>query len=136
MLWTRIKQGDATVSGSPLGLTLNSGSNNVYTTQLGVRYNHRMYDKDDTLKGGWQAGLAWLHQGGDTGLPANLGSSLAPGAGNFDVKSTPLAGNSAVVQLGAYGRIHHNLIGYAGYQGTFGSSQKINAVNAGIGYQF
>lgn len=136
VLWTRIKEGDATVTGALPGLTLSSGSNNIYATQLGLRYNHRMYDKDDTLKGGWQAGLAWLHQGGDTGFPVNLGSSLVPDAGTFAIQSTPLAGNSAVVQLGAYGRIHHNLIGFAGYQGTFGSSQDINAVNAGVGYQF
>ncbi|MEO6908797.1 MAG: autotransporter domain-containing protein, partial [Abditibacteriaceae bacterium] len=136
VLWTRINEGGATLTGSSTGLVLNSGTNSIFTTQLGVRYNHRMYDKDDTLKGGWQAGLAWLHQGGDTGFPVNLGSSFAPGAGTFNIQDTPLAGNSAVVQLGAYGRIHHNLIGFAGYQGTFGSSQKINAVNAGIGYQF
>jgi len=134
--WTRIKQEDVSLSDNPLGLTLKSGSNNVFATKLGVRFNHRMYDKDDTLKGGWQAGVAWLHQGGDTGLPVNVSSTLAPGAGMFGVKSTPLAGNSLLVQLGAYGRIHGNLIGFAGYQGTFGSSQKINAVNAGIGYQF
>ncbi|MEO6907869.1 MAG: autotransporter outer membrane beta-barrel domain-containing protein, partial [Abditibacteriaceae bacterium] len=136
VLWMRINEGAATLTGSSLGLTLNSRTNSIFATQLGFRYNHRMYDKDDTLKGGWQAGLAWLHQGGDTGFPVNLGSSLVPGAGTFNIQGTPLAGNSAVVQLGAYGRIHHNLIGFAGYQGTFGSSQKINAVNAGIGYQF
>jgi len=136
VLWTRIKQEDVSLPGNPLGLTLKSGSNNVFATQLGVRFNHRMYDKNDTLKGGWQAGAAWLHQGGNTGLPVNASSTFAPGAGTFAVKNTPLAGNSLLVQLGAYGRIHGNLIGFAGYQGTFGSSQKINAVNAGVGYQF
>ncbi|MGZ7145053.1 hypothetical protein ACXWOO_11845, partial [Streptococcus pyogenes] len=54
----------------------------------------------------------------------------------FGIKGTQLAGDSLVVRLGAYGRIHNNVIGFAGYQGTFGSNQKINAVNAGLGYQF
>jgi len=130
-LWTKIKQGN--VSGDD-GFIPKSGSNNVFTTELGLRYNHRMFDKTDSLKGGWQAGLSWLHQGGDTGLPVNVGVSGVEGSAA--IKSTPLAGNSLRVQLGAYGRIHGNLIGFAGYQGTFGSSQKINAVNAGIGYRF
>jgi outer membrane autotransporter protein len=131
VLWTKIKQDSA--SGDE-GLVLKNGSNNIFTTELGVRYNHRMFDENDSLKGGWMAGLSWLHQGGDTGLPVNVG--FAGVDGNASVKGTPLAGNSLRVQLGAYGRIHGNLIGFAGYQGTFGSSQKINAVNAGIGYQF
>jgi len=135
VLWTRVKQGDATADGD-VGLTLNSGSNSIFATQLGLRYNHRMYDQNGALKGGWQAGAAWLHQGGDTGFPVNLGSIYAPDAGTFAVQSTPLDGNSLVVQLGVYGRIHGNLVGFGGYQGTFGSNQKINAVNAGIGYQF
>ena len=130
-MWTKINQDNASDGD---GFLLKSGSNNVFTAELGLRYNHRMFDKSDSLKGGWTAGLSWLHQGGDTGLPVNIGF---PGVdGSAAIKSTPLAGNSLRVQLGAYGRIHGNLIGFAGYQGTFGSSQKINAVNAGIGYQF
>jgi|GEM_PF-5171385 len=131
VLWTKIKQSAATGDG---GFVLKNGSNNIFTTELGVHYNHRKFDKADALKFGWMAGLSWLHQGGDTGLPVNIGFSGAEGSAA--IKSTPLAGNSLRLQLGAYGRIHGNLIGFAGYQGTFGSSQKINAVNAGIGYQF
>jgi len=135
VLWTKVKQdGAALDNGQEAYTTLADGSNNVFTTELGLRYNHRMFDKDDSLKGGWQAGLSWMHQGGDTGLPANVGVNIVPGS--FAVKSTPLAGNSAVVRLGAYGRIHGNLIGFAGYQGTFASGQDINAVNAGVGYRF
>ena len=130
ILWTRIKQDGATLD----PVVLKESNNSVFTTELGLRYNHRMFDESDSLKGGWQAGVSWLHQGGDTGFGSNFGFTGV--GGSYAVKSTPLAGNSLRVQLGAYGRIHGNLIGFAGYQGTFGSSQKINAVNAGIGYQF
>jgi hypothetical protein len=140
VLWTNIKQDEANVGGSGSGVVLQNGSNHVFTTELGARYNHRMFDKSGTLKGGWQAGLAWLHQGGDTGLASSFGFYDNTGAtvpvGNFSIKGTPLSGNSLVVRLGAYGHIHNNVIGFAGYQGTFGSSQKINGINAGIGYQF
>lgn len=133
VLWTRIKQ-DTAVIDSFAGSLLKGSNNSVFTTELGLRYNHRMFDERDSLKGGWQAGISWLHQGGDTGLGANLG--FVGVGGYYNLKSTPLDGNSLRVQLGAYGRIHGNLIGFAGYQGNFGSSQKINAVNAGVGYQF
>ncbi|MEO6908243.1 MAG: autotransporter outer membrane beta-barrel domain-containing protein, partial [Abditibacteriaceae bacterium] len=132
VLWTRIKNGSANDSN---GFNLESGSNNIYTTALGLRYNHRMFDKGDTLKGGWTAGLAWLHQFGDTAFPVN-GNYSSTSPFSFQTESTPLSGNAAQVQLGAYGRIHGNLIGFAGYQGTFGSNQKINGVDAGVGYQF
>jgi uncharacterized protein with beta-barrel porin domain len=133
LLWTHLKNEDATDTGS--GLTLNSGSSNVYSTALRLRYTNRMYDKSGGLKGGWEAGLAWLHQFGDTDFSSNVGySAIVPGS--FRVQTTPLDGNALQVRLGAYGRIHGNLIGFAGYQGTFGSSQKIDAVNAGVGYQF
>jgi len=135
VLWTKVKQeGAAFDNGQEVYTTLADGSNHVFTTELGLRYNHRMFDKDNSVKGGWQAGLSWMHQGGDTALPANMGINVAPGS--FAVKSTPLASNSAVVRLGAYGRIHGNLIGFAGYQGTFASGQDINTVNAGVGYRF
>jgi uncharacterized protein with beta-barrel porin domain len=130
---THLKNEDDRDSGS--GLTLNSGSSNVYSSALGMRYTRRMYDKSGGLKGGWEAGLAWLHQFGDTDFDAYAGYS-AEVPGSFRVQTTPLDGNSVQVRLGAYGRIYHNLVGFAGYQGTFGSSQKVNAVNAGVGYQF
>jgi uncharacterized protein with beta-barrel porin domain len=133
VLYANIKNDDGTNVGSSR-LHFNSASNNVTTTTLGLRYNHRMFDKSDTLKGGWNAGLAWLHQFGDTGFPVQVSYDNI-GLG-FPVQTTPLDGDSLQVQLGAYGRIHRNLIGFLGYRGTFGSNQKTNAVNAGVGLQF
>jgi hypothetical protein len=133
LLWTRVKNDSASDTNS--GFNLESGTDNVYTTALGLRYNHRMFDKNDMLKGGWTAGLAWMHQFGDTAFPVN-GAYTNGEPYSFQIESTPLSGDAAQVQLGAYGRIHGNLIGFAGYQGTFGSNQNINAVNAGVGYQF
>jgi uncharacterized protein with beta-barrel porin domain len=131
--WTRIKNDG--FSGGAGGLAVGSGSNNVYSSTLGVRYNRQIYNEDGSLKGGFDAGLGWLHQAGDTEFAVDAGYS-ATFPGTFRAQTTPLDGNLLQVQLGAYGRIHRNLIGYAGYQGAFGSSQKINAVNVGLGYQF
>jgi hypothetical protein len=133
LLWTRVKNGSASDEDS--GFNLESGSDNVYTTALGMRYNHRMLDASGALKGGWQAGLAWLHQFGDTNFPVN-GNYSATDPYDFQIESTGLSGDAAQVQLGAYGRIHGNLIGFADYVGTFGSKQDINGVSAGVGYQF
>ena len=131
--WTHIKNDG--FNGGAGGLSVQSGSNNVFTSTLGVRYNHRIYNKDGSLKGGFDAGLGWLHQSGDTNFAVNAGYS-ASFPGTFQAQTTPLDGNLLQVQLGAYGRIHNSLIGYMGYQGSFGSSQKRNAVNVGLGYQF
>ena len=133
VLWTRVKNGSA--SDEDNGFNLESSSSNVYTTALGMRYNRRMLDANGALKGGWQAGLAWLHQFGDTNFPVN-GNFSATDPYNFQIENSGLSGNAAQVQLGAYGRIHRNLIGFANYVGTFGSKQNINGVSAGVGYQF
>jgi len=131
--WTRIKNDG--FNGGSGGLFVRDGSNNIYSSTLGVRYNHRMFAKDGSQKGGWNAGLGWLHQSGDTNFAVDAGYSAAF-PGTFQAQTTPLDGNLLQVQLGAYGRIHNGLIGYMGYQGSFGSSQKMNAVNVGLGYQF
>jgi len=133
VLWMRVKNGSASDEYS--GFNLESGSDNVYTTALGMRYNRRMLDSNGALKGGWQAGLAWLHQFGDSNFPVN-GNYTFEEPYNFQIKGTGLSGNAAQVQFGAYGRIHGSLIGYANYVGTFGSKQNINGVSAGLGYQF
>jgi len=131
--WTRTKNDGFTNPGG--GLSIRNGSNNVYSTTLGVRYNNRQYDDAGKLKGGWTAGLGWVHQSGDTNFA--VGASYSPTfPDSFNASTTPLDGNLLQAKIGAYGRIHNNLIGFAGYEGLFGSSQRVHSVNAGIGYQF
>ena len=134
LAWTKSERGSITENGTGAGLTLDSNSNSIETTQLGVRYNHRTFDKSGSLKGGIQAGVAWVHQFGDTDFPTTAHFTGAPGS--FDIYNTPLSSNAAQVQLGAYGRIHNNVIGFVNYQGTFGGNEHVNSVTGGLGYQF
>jgi outer membrane autotransporter protein len=134
LLWTNSDIGDITEEGTGAGLSLDGDSNSVVTSQLGVRYNHRTYDKSDNLKGGLQAGVAWVHQFGDTDFP--MTAQFTGTTGNWNIYNTPLSSNALQVQLGAYGRIHNNVIGFANYQGTFGDNEKVHTVTAGLGYQF
>jgi outer membrane autotransporter protein len=134
LAWTKSERGSITENGTGAGLTLDSDSNSIETTLLGVRYNHRTYDKSGSLKGGIQAGVAWVHQFGDTDFPTSAHFTGAPGS--FDIYNTPLSSDAAQVQLGAYGRIHNNVIGFLNYQGTFGGNVHVNSVTGGLGYQF
>jgi outer membrane autotransporter protein len=134
LLWTNSDIGDITEKGTGAGLSLDGDSNSVVTSQLGVRYNHRTFDKSNNLKGGLQAGVAWVHQFGDTDFP--MTAQFTGTSGNWDIYNTPLSSNALQVQLGAYGRIHNNVIGFANYQGTFGDNEKVHTVTAGLGYQF
>ena len=134
LMWSNNDRDSIIESGSGAGLTLDSNSNSTVTSQLGVRYNHRTYDKAGSLKGGIQAGVAWVHQFGDTDFPTNAHFTGAPGS--FEIYNTPLSSNAAQVQLGAYGRLHNNVIGFVNYQGTFGSNEHVNSVTGGLGYQF
>lgn len=137
LLWSKSDRDDITESGTGAGLSLDDSSNSVLTSQLGVRYNYRMFDKkDDSLKGGLVAGVAWQHQFGDTDFPLTARFNDDVSGNSFNSYGTPLSGNSLQVQLGAYGRIHNNVIGFANYRGTFGNNEKVHAVTAGLGYQF
>ena len=137
LLWTRDDRDGFTEQGDGAGLSVDGDSHSIFTSQLGVRYNHRTYDKDTgALKGGLQAGVAWVHQFGDTDFPLTARFNDDPSGFSFNSYGTPLSSNAAQVQLGAYGRIHNNVIGFVNYQGTFGGNEHVNSVTGGLGYQF
>jgi len=134
LLYTHDTRGDITEDGTGAGLSIDSDSHSIVTSQLGVRYNYRLLDKTDAVKGGLVAGLAWQHQFGDTDFPVT--ARFTGTDGSFNSYGTPLSSNAFQLQLGAYGRLSKNIVGFANYRGTFGDNEKVNAVTAGLGYQF
>jgi|GEM_PF-3822173 len=134
ILWARTKRGAINESGTGAGLDIDASSNSIFTTQLGVRYNYRFLGEGDQLKGGLQLGAAWVHQFGDTDFP--LTARFNGTSSSFTSYGTPLSGDALQLELGGYGRISGNLIGFAGYRGLFGKNEKQHSINAGVGYQF
>jgi outer membrane autotransporter protein len=140
LTWVRSKVGGiAELDGqtdSGQGVSFANASQNTLTSQLGVRYVHTMMDKNGEKKGGWRAGLSWLHNFGDNDFAMEGSYPVLNLPGSFTERNTPLFNNALQVELGAYGRIHNSLVGFVGYRGVFSSEQKQNGVTAGIGYQF
>jgi outer membrane autotransporter protein len=137
LMWVRSKVGNIDESYERgTGVTFRSGSQNTLTAQLGVRYLHTMIDKNGQKKGGWRAGLSWLHNFGNNDFAMEASYPILDLPYTFTERNTPLFNNALQVELGAYGRIHNSLVGFVGYRGVFSSDQKQNSVSAGIGYQF
>jgi outer membrane autotransporter protein len=137
LLWSHDNRDGITEKGTGAGLSIDSDSHNIFTSQLGVRYNYRFLDKNsDTVKGGLVAGLAWQHQFGNTDFPLTAKFNDDTSGYSFNSYGTPLSSNAFQLQLGAYGRLSRNIVGFANYRGTFGDNEKVNAVTAGLGYQF
>ena len=134
ILWARTKRGSINESGTGAGLDIDSTSNSIVTTQLGARYNYRFLGESDEVKGGLQAGLAWVHQFGDTDFPLN--ARFNGTISSFTSYGTPLSSDALQLELGGYGKFSDKLIGFAGYRGLFGKSEKLHSINAGLGYQF
>jgi len=128
---------DYSGSGPNTGLQVNGASNSYLTSNLGIRVGKTYLDKNGDKKAGVMLGLSWMHQFSDTDLPVTAAlQSGMPGTGMFTVYGTPLSKNSVGVQLGGYGRLSRNVLGFLNYSGSFGSNQKVNSITAGLEYQF
>jgi len=124
-------------SGSGVGLDVDDSSRNFFTTNLGVRFDHKFVDDAGNNKGGVMAGLSWIHQFGNTDMPVDSQFQGAPiGSGTFRVYGTPLSKNALGLDLGGYGQLNKNLLGFLNYHGSFGGNEKLNSITAGVAYTF
>jgi len=128
---------DYSGSGPNTGLEVNGASNSYLTSNLGIRIGKTYLDKNGDKKAGVMLGLSWMHQFSDTDMPVTAAlQSGMPGTGTYTVYGTPLSKNALGVQLGGYGRLSRNVLGFLNYNGSFSSNQKVNSITAGIEYQF
>jgi len=128
---------DISESGPGVGLNVDDASRNFLTTNLGARFDHKFVDDAGNNKGGVMAGLSWIHQFGDTDMPVNSQFQGAPiGSGTFRVYGTPLSKNALGLDLGGYGKLSENLLGFLNYHGSFGGNEKLHSITAGVEYVF
>jgi outer membrane autotransporter protein len=122
--------------GTGAGLNVGDASNSYFTSNLGVRIGKDFMNDDGSKRGGVMLGVSWQHQFSDVDFPVTAALQNAAPGSSFTVQGTPLSKNGIGLQLGGYGRLSKNILGFLNYSGSFSSNQKVNSVTAGVEYQF
>jgi outer membrane autotransporter protein len=123
--------------GDGIGLDVKGASHSYLTSNLGIRITKDYLNKNGDKRGGVMLGLSWMHQFSSTDFPVRAALQIAePGTGRYTVYGTPLSSNSIGVQLGGYGRLSKNVLGFLNYNGNFSSNQKVHSITAGVEYEF
>ncbi|NDV85358.1 autotransporter domain-containing protein [Aurantimonas aggregata] len=123
-----------TETGAAAGLTSASSSTDVGYSSLGLRVA-----TDIALPNGMalkpNASLTWQYAFGDTTPEARLAFAAAPAA-DFTVFGTPLAQNTALVEIGADLALNERTSFGVSYLGQFADDVTANAVQANLRWQF
>lgn len=136
LLGVHYKRGGVSESGSGAGLNVDGDSHSYLTSSLGVRIGKDFLDQRGQKRGGVMGGLSWQHQFSGTDISVTASLQSAPAGASFTTYGTPLSRNSLGVQVGAYGRLTRDMLGFLNYSGNFGGNQKVNSIAAGVQYQF
>lgn len=106
----------------------NSGSDNLFTTSLGVKTKYQLENNGELF-----VDLAWKHNSKDT-FDSNL--RFASGLSTFNVKGAALSKNVGVINIGGGMNIASKTKLSVGYEGEFGSKTNNNSLKLQLRHDF
>ncbi|MCX5496382.1 autotransporter domain-containing protein [Kaistia dalseonensis] len=134
LAWVNADSGSFAETGATAGLAGSSDSSGVGYSSLGIRAATSV-----ALSGGMvfqpRASLAWQYAFGDITPSAQLAFLSAPSA-SFSVVGTPLAENTALVEIGADLLVSKQARVGLSYVGQFADDVDNNAVQANLSWSF